>query len=181
MRQSLGMSSEAVQKKTGRTWEQWISTLDRDGCSETPHKEIAEYLANKYQLGAWWSQTVAIGYERAHGRRTVNQKSSGDYAVSVTKTFPVSIDRLYLAWNDDRERSKWLGDETPKVTSRAECKSLRMKWTDDKSAVSVRFTDKGPGKSSVTVQHEKLSRKGQVDGMRKYWSGALDRLAQGIL
>src|SRR5262245_3436307 len=58
-----GMSDAAITAKTGRSWAEWVSVLDRERAAEKPHREIARFVAS---LGtpAWWTQTVTVGYER---------------------------------------------------------------------------------------------------------------------
>ena len=41
-----GMSDASVSKRTGRTWAQWVRTLDAAGASEKPHREIAQHVSS---------------------------------------------------------------------------------------------------------------------------------------
>lgn len=60
-----GMMSDAVLKaKTGCTWERWVQALDRVQAHTSSHREIAQYVSEKYKTPGWWAQTVTVGYER---------------------------------------------------------------------------------------------------------------------
>src|SRR5262245_48145345 len=96
-----GMSDAAIVKATGRTWAQWARLLDEARAMEKPHREIARVVAS---LGtpSWWTQMVAVGYERIRGLRTRGQQRSGFYEASKTRTFRVPIDALYHAFANAR-------------------------------------------------------------------------------
>ena len=65
-----GMTSDAaLQAKTGCTWERWVKALYRVQAHTWPHRRIAAYVHEKYQVPGWWSQTVTVGYERIKGLR----------------------------------------------------------------------------------------------------------------
>jgi hypothetical protein len=76
-----GISSAAVHKATGRTWEEWLPLLDKTGAKKLPHREIAEVVAGKFAVRPWWSQMVTVGYEQARGLREKHQTAKG-YQVS---------------------------------------------------------------------------------------------------
>src|SRR5689334_15490965 len=59
-----GVTTTAVLKATGRTWEEWLKVLDRAGARRMAHKDIAALLARKFELPNWWSQMVSVGYEQ---------------------------------------------------------------------------------------------------------------------
>lgn len=92
------ISSEAVEAKTGKTWDKWLTLLDKQGAKEMVHKDIASLLYDKgYIKSGWWAQAVTVGYEQARGKRNVNQRPNG-YEVSVSKVIDVPISTLYEAW-----------------------------------------------------------------------------------
>ncbi len=71
-----GMSDDAVNRRTGRTWAQWVRVLDAVREPEKTHREIAQHVSS---LGTpdWWSQTVTVGYERIRGLRDRGQRRGG--------------------------------------------------------------------------------------------------------
>jgi hypothetical protein len=169
------MSDEAVRRRTGRDWKEWLALLDAEGAASMPHKEIALLLYERYDLDGWWAQMVTVGYERLRGRRATNQTCDGDFQANASRTFPVPVSRLFEAWNDPAIRAKWLG-EAVVVRTATKNRSMRITWSDGTGSVEPWFTAKGPRKSSVGVQHRKLSSPAEVARARAFWTAALARL-----
>jgi len=88
--------TEAVHKHTGRHWDQWASSLKKEDVSHLTHKELVAHLKKKYKLTPWWQQVVATGFEILVGKRKEGQNHKGEYAVTATKTFPISQKKM---WN----------------------------------------------------------------------------------
>lgn len=63
------MRDAAVQKATGKNWEQWFSILDSAGAKTMAHRDIAILLAKQYKVKPWWTQMVTVEYEYARGKR----------------------------------------------------------------------------------------------------------------
>lgn len=169
--QSVGMRDEAVLKKTGKTWAEWVAELDRAGCAARTHKEIVRHLAGEHGLSAWWSQTVTVGYERIRGKREHGQRCDGKYGVNKSKTFPVPVERLWQAFG---RCERWLGVDHAKLrmSKATRLKYMRMKW-EDGTPVNVNFASKGPAKSQLQLQHDKLATRADAERLRAYWSARL--------
>jgi uncharacterized protein YndB with AHSA1/START domain len=171
-----GRTDEIMKARTGCTWERWVKALDRVRAHEWTHRDIARYVADTYKVDGWWSQTVTVGYERIKGLRGVGQRRSGQWEANKSRTFAVPVDRLFRAFHDSRARKRWLTGSTPTVRSATPAKSLRLAWPDGTTVV-VGFAGKGPAKSQVAIQHEKLPDRAAVDRLKTYWSERLDALA----
>ena len=166
------VSNEAVEKATGKTWEEWFAVLDAADAVRMSHKEIAQWLNSSHIESEWWCQSVTVGYEQARGIRKVNQKLDG-FTVSVSKTVPFPVSPVYEAWAEASQRSKWLPDSDKlDITTARQDKSIRGKWGGS-SVIAVSFTPKGDSKTQVTVQHERLTAEGDVERMRSHWKSAL--------
>jgi uncharacterized protein YndB with AHSA1/START domain len=174
-----GIGDDAVRAKTGKDWAGWLAALDRAGAAKMSHKEIAAFLAEKFECPPWWSQMVTVGYEQARGLREKHQKPDG-YTASASKTIAVPVARLFAAWSNERARSRWLPGADLHVRKATPPKSLRAVWAEGKSKVTVDFYAKGEGKSQVAVQHDKLASRKEVDRMKAYWGEALDRLKEQL-
>jgi len=170
-----GVGSDAVFKATGRAWDEWLKVLDRAGAKALPHKDIALMMSRKFDVPDWWSQMVTVGYEQARGLRLVNQRADG-FSANASKTVQVELDKLYAAWSEPRQRSRWLPDAPLEVRRATDRKSMRITWTAGGSSVEVGFFDKGAGKSLVQVQHNKLRDAASVRRQKTYWGEALGRL-----
>ena len=109
--QSLGgVSSQAVFRATGKSWEEWLQVLDRAEAREMNHRQIVALLAEDPGLSSgWWRQTIAVGYEQARGLRKAGQTAGAGFQIGVQKTLPVASE---LAWDlllTGPGRDLWLG------------------------------------------------------------------------
>lgn len=173
-----GMSDQAVAAKTGRTWREWVETLDAEDAIAMEHREIARLVHEKLDIPGWWAQTVTVGYERIRGLREVGQRrTTGKYEANKSRTFPVPVARLFEAWSDDGIRARWLPGVELTVRTATENKSMRISWPDGTS-VHAYFTDKGPEKSSVAVQHVELATKEALGEHKEYWAERLSDLGK---
>lgn len=139
------------------------------------HKEIARLVKDEIQLG-WWSQCVAVGYERLKGKREVGQSCTGDWAASKSKTFNVSADTVFDALENAELRKLWLEEEVD-VRTATRPKSIRYTLPDGTIA-SAWITEKGPEKCGVGIQHEKLSGPDEVATMKVFWGERLVKLQE---
>jgi hypothetical protein len=172
-----GMSEEAVQRATGRTWDEWLATLEPWGAANRSHTEIARHVAEDYGIGGWWAQSVTVGYERMRGKRAVHQVTGG-FSVNVSKTFPVSVNRLFEAFVDETQRDRWLEYGTLRLRTAQEGRSARFDVGDGRTRLEAIFTGKGPEKASVALQVSKLISADEVEAMRAAWRARLSHLAE---
>src|SRR6185503_4827297 len=121
-----GMSDEKLKEKTGCTWERWVYALDRKKAYELTHPELAKLIKEKYKTPDWWTQTVAVGYERIKGLRTRGQRRDGSYSANKSRTFTVPVETLFEAWTNTRTRGKWLADKNVKIRKATAPKSIRL-------------------------------------------------------
>ena len=172
-----GQSDATIKAKTGCGWERWVRALDHVQAYTWPHREIAKYVREKYQVPGWWSQSVTVGYERIKGLRAVGQRRDGSFEANKSRTYPVPLVRLYRAWHDSRARARWLPDVKLTVRTATRGKSMRITWPD-RTSVVVGFDRRGPGKSVVAVQHGNLPDRAAVARVKEYWAERLDALGR---
>ncbi|HZE09656.1 MAG TPA: hypothetical protein VE110_12955 [Gemmatimonadaceae bacterium] len=175
-----GMSDAVIKDKTGCTWDRWVSTLDRLGAAEMPHRDIARLVQEKFKTGDWWSQTVTVGYERIKGLRARGQRRDGTYELSKSRTFDVPVKTLFDAWANPTARKRWLDGAQVRVRTATPPKSMRLDWTDG-SIIAIGFMPKGKSKSAVAVQHTKLREKETVNRLKEFWSERLDALGESLV
>jgi uncharacterized protein YndB with AHSA1/START domain len=170
-----GMSDAAVSRQTGRSWADWVRALDAVRAAEQPHGQIAAHVAS---LGTppWWTQMVAVGYERIRGLRARGQGRGGTYHVTKSATFDVPVATLFNAFAQARTRRSWLPVHVT-VRTATPHRSIRMTWDDDTRA-NFGFVSKGKTRSAVAVGHERLPDKASADAMKAAWAGHFDRLRQ---
>lgn len=168
------ISNEAVLNATGKEWADWFKVLDKEDSTRKSHKEIAAWLSAHFDISGWWAQMVTVQYERERGMRKVHEKKDG-FEASKSKTIEVPIDRLYQAWADESRRSAWLDD--PKFTIRKanKNKSIRISWHDNTNVVAG-FYKKSDSKSQLSIQHNKLPKKEDVQKRKAYWEKQIEQL-----
>jgi hypothetical protein len=169
------VGDEAVRAKTGKTWSEWFSVLDKAGAAKLNHTEIATYLYNKQKVPGWWCQMVAVGYEQSRGLRKVHETSTG-FQSSISKTIGVPVSALYKAWKDERVRSRWLPRAPMTIRKATANKSIRVAWDGDISNMDVRFYARGAGKSQVAIDQVKLRSAADVSRMKTFWGERLQKL-----
>ena len=118
---------------------------------------------------------MTVGYERIRGKRELGQRCDGKFGVNKSKTFAVPLAELWRAFG---RCERWLGADKPKLrmSKATRLKYMRMKW-EDGTPVNVNFAAKGPGKSQLQLQHEKLASRADAERLRAYWSARLADLA----
>jgi hypothetical protein len=171
-----GVSDAAVQRATGKTWDEWFALLDAwDGTSHS-HPEIARHVYEVYDIDGWWAQNVTVGYERARGMRALHERPDG-FSMNASKTVPVPIERLFAAFLAADERAHWLdGIELRERTSQLN-KSARFDVLPGNGRLAAYFTAKDGGKSSVALQMERLPSADEVERWKTIWKTQLSRLA----
>jgi hypothetical protein len=170
-----GMSDPAIKAGTGRDWKAWTSALDAENANTLSHSALAKLIHTKFNGGSWWSQMVAVGYERIRGLRARGQQRNGSYSATKSKTFAVSAEQLFNAWEDTATRKRWIGIST-RVRTAQPTKSMRLGMPDG-AIIAVNFIAKGDGKSSVSVEQQKLPSREATDAFKKEWTRRFDALA----
>ena len=173
------MSDDAVKRKTGNTWKDWFTILDKAGAKKLNHQEIVKYLHEQQGVGSWWQQMITVTYEEARGMRERHQKAAG-FQINVSRTVNVSIKKLYNAFANEKTRDAWLGEDGLAVRTAIANKSMRVTWKDRKTSLEIAFLPKGDKKSQVVVQHSKLPSAKASTTMKTYWGKALDRLRESL-
>jgi len=171
-----GMSDAAVRAKTGKTWSEWVTALDAIGAASMPHREIASRLHRDHGVPGWWSQMVAVGYERIRGLREVGQRRGGTYEAHKSKTMAVPVAQLYEAFTDPATRRRWLPGVALTLRKATPHKYAHITWPDGTN-VDVGFAAKGATKSQAAVQHAKLETKAEAERLKAYWADRLLALA----
>ncbi len=175
-----GMSDAVIKEKTGCNWARWVAALDYHRATEMSHGERAALINTKYKVGGWYSQMVAVGYERIKGLRAKGQRLDGTYEASKSRTYNVPVKKLFDAWKDSKIRTRWLSEPGVKVRTATPPKTMRIGMSDG-SIVAVSFMPKGDSKSSVALAHTKLRSKDDVNRVKAVWTERLDALGEVVL
>jgi uncharacterized protein YndB with AHSA1/START domain len=175
---TLTVSEEAIRRRTGRGWEEWFGLLDEWGAVERPHNEIATWLREVQGIDGWSSQAVTVSYERARGLRAVGQRPGGGFSATASKTVAVPVERLFDAFVGEEERRQWLLDGDLRERTATRPRSARYDWEDGRTRLIAGFETKGPAKSTVAIEHERLENGEEAERMKTYWRERLAALKE---
>jgi hypothetical protein len=176
----LPQTEASLRQHTGKGWREWVRILDAWGAKDRKHGDVVDHLMDEHGVPGWWAQTITIGYERVRGLRARHQSLSGSFQVSTSKTFPISVGKLFKAFAEAPQRNMWLERGTLKVRTTNGKRSIRFDFRDGTSRVVASFDPKDRARTTVTIQHEKLPDAGAVEEMRAMWKERLNRLASEL-
>lgn len=171
------VSEERLVEATGRTWAEWFSLMDDAGALTWTHTEMARWLREQRDVGGWWSQSIAVGYERARGLRAPGQRADG-WSVTATKTIAVPVERAFESWQDERVRRRWLPEDGLSLRTATAPKSARYDWEDGTTRVIVSFEAVGDMKTRVAMAHERLPDAETAEQMKLWWRQRLVALKE---
>jgi hypothetical protein len=187
------VTDEKAREKTGHGLDHWFAVLDRFGGVEKGHSALARHLYDEHDVDGWYSQGITVAYERARGARALNQRMSGDYEVSVTRTVDGATRAVVRAFTDTKRRTTWLraadAELGTALTAALKAKAskgfvirpdgmgrYRYKWGT--TTVQFYLLPKGGSRTSVVVTHLKLRDAAAVERSRGKWRAALNALAR---
>ena len=79
-----GLSDAKSIEKTGHDLAHWFAILDAFGGIEKGHTASTALLYDNYKVPGWYCQGIVVAYERARGKRVMNQRCDGAFEVSVS-------------------------------------------------------------------------------------------------
>lgn len=187
-----GLSDAKSIDKTGHDLAHWFEILDRFGGIEKGHTASTKFLYEKYDVPGWYCQGIVVAFERARGKRVMNQRCDGAFEVSVSKVIAANTAALIKAFTNVKNRKTWTIDadralvmalesglKDPKskgfITRPDGQARFRFKWGD--TTVQLYLLPKGPGKTSIVAQQMKLRDTGDVERYRGLWRTAFAALA----
>jgi Domain of unknown function (DUF4287) len=176
----LPQTNANLKEKTGKGWREWFRILDAWGAKDRKHGDIASHLMEEYAVPGWWAQAITVGYERSRGIRAKHQTLTGFFQVSVSKTFPIGVGKLYRAFAQAPRRNGWLERGLLEVRTSRKDRDIRFDFRGGDSRVVAYFDPKDRNKTTVTVQHEKLPDADAVVEMRAFWKARLADLRETV-
>jgi uncharacterized protein YndB with AHSA1/START domain len=121
---------------------------------------------------------VTVGYERIHGLREKGQRRGGWFEASKSRTFNVPVKTLFNAFANPKTRQSWLPVPIT-VRTKTPHRLMRVTW-EDGTLVQLFFASKGPTKSAVALQHQKLPDRAAAEAVKTIWGRHLSRLAETL-
>jgi hypothetical protein len=149
---------EAVERATGRSWDDWLSWMASIHADQLSHHEIASALITELDgkvdnLG-WWAQATAVAYEQHVGRRVPGQRPDGTFQTSVSRSTSLGMEALIRSWTDFAAADQ---DVLDRITGdvRVSGTANRITWRAkgrDGTAYTVISEPKKDGTASLVVQ-----------------------------
>ncbi len=149
---------EAIERATGRIWDDWLAYMASIGADRLTHHEIASALISELDgkvdnLG-WWAQTTAVAYEHHTGRRVPGQRPDGTFQTSVSRSTSLGMEALIGAWTefaaaDQDVIGRITGDV--RVSGTANRHTWRAKGRDGMAYVVI-SEPKKDGSASLVIQ-----------------------------
>ncbi|MCP2265775.1 hypothetical protein APR03_003133 [Promicromonospora thailandica] len=177
----------AVERATGRGWEEWLAFFGRIGAADLSHHEIATAVLGELdgtglENPAWWAQSAAVAYEQHIGRRIPGQRPDGTFQTSVSKATSLPMAALMDAWTafaaaDDDVRGLVSAD--PRVSGTDKRITWRAKGHDGESVVVI-SEPKKDGAASLVVQHLGAATPERNDEARELWRAVVARFVLGV-
>jgi len=171
-----GITETAVRKATGKGWGDWYSLLDAAGAREMTHQQIMAVVALQHPAD-WWQQVITVTYEKARSIRTKHHKDDG-FSANASKVINARVTRLFDAWVEDAQRALWLEAPGWHVRKSTPYKNLRVTWIEGRTHVEAHFWPRGEGRTLIQVEHSKLGSLADVQRLKAFWGGALERLRE---
>lgn len=169
--------------------------MDRFGGVDKGHTALTEHLYEKYKVPGWYCQGIVVAYERARGKRVMNQKCDGSFEVSVSKVIAAKTPALVKALSDAKQRKRWsakadatlvkaldkgLTDPKSKGFVMKPNGEARYRYKWDGMTVQFNLYPKGPGKTSIVASQQKLSGPEAVEPYRALWKTAFAAIADAV-
>ena len=169
-------SEEAVRKATNKGWDEWFALMDKEGCREMNHTEMARLLRDKLGVSAWWSQTVTVAYERERGMRKVHERVDG-FSVGRTRTVDAPRGRVWAALHDPSFMAKWLPDIT--ITLVSEKPPQRMQASlPDGTTLEFAMDEKPGDRCMISAAQSKIADEKTAAVLKEAWTERMNRLQQ---
>jgi uncharacterized protein YndB with AHSA1/START domain len=178
IKEAAGVSTDAVARRTGKSWDDWFDVLDSAGAATLDQRGVIAILAQKHGIGPWWQQMIAVGYESVRGKSDKPPAADG-FRINSSCTLDAPLPRVFRLWNDAGERARWLADDRFVVRGATADKSIRARWGKGTSHVAVSFSEKS-GRTEVSVEHHQIESSAAAEQMKAYWTkklGLLEALA----
>jgi len=171
------VTDEACKATTGKTFGQWIATIDARGIGKG-RREVIQWLYDETGRGkdVWWATTIWVEYERSKGVVVKKDGLAEGYNICVTKSVSAPVAAAFSAFSSVVESC---GNAAVLLRVR-EDKDLRFSWqtsgVPDKTLVDVTFLDSGKGKTAIAIMHTRIQTRAESDGLRNAWTKVLNDL-----
>ncbi len=172
-------NTKALETGSGITWNEWVAYLDSINAKQLNHTQLAVKTLEKInetgksKSPEWWAQGVAVAYEQYTGKRKPGQRCDGDFSVTISKTLAGDMAQAMEQWQksvSDITTFNGLKISKPGSVSKTDKWRYWRCGLEDGSTLSVNIQTKANGvKSSLAINHDKLSSADDVEKWRTFW------------
>lgn len=176
-------SDAAIRAQTGRGWDDWIDAIDAGVGRDAAHPRIVEWVMANSEQNGWWSQGIAVSFERMTGRRLAGQMPDGTFTANRSRTLTVDREVLRELVADNETRDALLGFETEfrsKVASKT-YKVLIARGDEPMGGLLFTFDAASNGRTKLAISHEKLQVFDEIELWKAYWGDWLDALEASLV
>lgn len=180
--QTRGGNISALERASGRDWQNWLDVFAAAGAQRLDHAAIARValaqMPSDLQNPDWWAQGAAIAYEQHIGLRIPGQSSTGTFRVSASRTLPLDRDAAIDAWvSAYGETTDHLGHACGAARpSRTDKRSFWRFSLDGAGRVEVSATPKATDRAVLAINHDGLPDAEQIEQWRAHWKQLLSTL-----
>lgn len=172
---------EAVERATGRSWDEWLEYMAGIDANGLTHHEIAAALVGELDgkvdnLG-WWAQATAVAYEQYVGRRVPGQRPDGTFQTSVSRSTTLGMEALMAAWTAFAAADEGVLDliaGQPRVSGTANRITWRAKARDG-AAIVVISEPKKDETAALVAQHMGSATLERNDEAKAEWTAITAR------
>ncbi|MFC4627855.1 hypothetical protein ACFO6V_06415 [Promicromonospora alba] len=177
---------QAVERATGRSWDEWLEYMARIGAPELTHHQIAAAvigeLDGKVDNLGWWAQSTAVAYEQYIGRRIPGQRPDGTFQTSVSKSTSLGMEALMEAWTrfaDGNPDVDGLVEGEVRVSGTENRITWRAKAREGESVIVISEPKKN-GTASLVVQHLGSPTPERNDEVKELWRTIVSGFVAGL-
>ncbi len=168
------IDDEGIRKATGRGWNALCDLVDSWPGHSQGHTAIAQWLVDQHGVGAWWAQSVTVGWERITGVRKPHQMADGSFTAGKSRTINCDAAALRAMLLDAAARADLFPGHVSTLKSKPASKSIRLAIGEGVAQFDLEPKDEG--RMKVTVSHVKLPTSDAVEQWKFYWSEWLEAI-----
>lgn len=175
-------SIPALERATGRGWDEWLAHFAAHDAASQPHAEIARiargFMPDDLQNPDWWAQGAAIAFEQHTGLRVPGQSSTGTFRVSANRTVTMDRDAAVEAWiAGPGAAAAHLGHAASEPRrSRTDKRTFWRIDLEGAGRVELAASEKDAERSQLALQHTDLGGAEQIEVWRAHWKALLAEL-----
>lgn len=172
----------AIERATGRSWDEWLEIFEAADARTIGHSEIARVaraaVPADLKSPDWWAQGIAIAYEQHVGIRVPGQSTVGTFRVSASRTMTLDRDAAIAAWvakHGELTEHRGHTVSAPR-SSRTPKRSFWRFNLEGAGKVEVSATPKGEDRVILGVSQDGLPDGDRIEEWRAHWKALLAAL-----